>query len=468
MGRGQQYSGSFVNRLRKALNLSDVENRQEAIDNLTDVANANDEDVMTKDTATGKAIFKTPSAGTSGAMGPANVYKINGVGEYTEYAASADTTSARGTALVTALAAASSGETIYVRAGGYSTGGTNLMTDDVTLYCEPGVVITGYASNGLFTDNGAQMDMVISGYGEFVASSTKAFFIYHANSTLHITARRVESSGAYTIHSLGAGIGGITGIIDTISTNNYAVVCQGGNYVKIWCRDITGTGATVLYATGSGTFEVHGAFMHSSGYVLYSGPGVETIITNCRLETNHASRYCCYSPGTALGEVKLIDCLCYTPNANTFDGNLSVLSCSNTDGTVVTTDSGTLTFMDSGAGGGGVPEYIYLQSYSQAEGDIHMSGSAEWDTSKMIIKEVRVWTTSTNWDLWLVQNDDGLVADTAEIPAIQLMGAGNGDETISVNRPYEDEDTTNEIHLNFDDTVGSATFDVSVVATELA
>ena len=45
-------------KLAKASNLSDVANRQVALDNLTDAANATNEEVLTKDTATGNVIFK--------------------------------------------------------------------------------------------------------------------------------------------------------------------------------------------------------------------------------------------------------------------------------------------------------------------------------------------------------------------------------------------------------------------------
>ena len=129
------------------------------------------------------------------------------------------------------------------------------------------------------------------------------------------------------------------------------------------------------------------------------------------------------------------------------------------------TDGGETTLHSHG--GGGVPEYVNVQGSSLAEGDRNISGSANWSTSKLIVKEIRIWTTSTDWDLWLLQNDNGLSTDDATVPAIQVMGSGSGDETIFVDRPYEDEDASNEIHLNFDDTVGSTTFDVSVVATEL-
>ena len=53
-------------KLAKASNLSDVNNRQTALDNLTDVASATNEYVLTKDTTTGNAIFKPATGGGSG------------------------------------------------------------------------------------------------------------------------------------------------------------------------------------------------------------------------------------------------------------------------------------------------------------------------------------------------------------------------------------------------------------------
>ena len=115
-----------------------------------------------------------------------------------------------------------------------------------------------------------------------------------------------------------------------------------------------------------------------------------------------------------------------------------------------------------------MPEYINIQGTCLDGVDKHIAGPVQWDTSKMIFKEIRVVTTSTDWDLWLLQNDNGYATDDATVGRYQLMGAGNGDESIFADRPYEDEDATSEIHLYFTDNAGSASATVSVVATELA
>jgi len=58
MDKGQKSGGSFLNRLRVKGNLSDVEDRQEALNTLTDVDNATARDVLIKDPVTGDAVFK--------------------------------------------------------------------------------------------------------------------------------------------------------------------------------------------------------------------------------------------------------------------------------------------------------------------------------------------------------------------------------------------------------------------------
>jgi hypothetical protein len=48
-----------------------------------------------------------------------------------------------------------------------------------------------------------------------------------------------------------------------------------------------------------------------------------------------------------------------------------------------------------------------------------------------------VITSSTDWDLWILQNDNGYAADDANIPKMQIMEAGNGNANIYLDLPYE-------------------------------
>jgi hypothetical protein len=112
------------------------------------------------------------------------------------------------------------------------------------------------------------------------------------------------------------------------------------------------------------------------------------------------------------------------------------------------------------------PVYTFITSAAQDEGDLHLSG-ASWGISKALVKQIKIETSSIDWDLWILQNDNGYVADDATTPAIKLMEGGNGDEVVSIDHPYEDEDASSEVHLYISDNIGSDTFDVWVRGYEL-
>jgi hypothetical protein len=112
------------------------------------------------------------------------------------------------------------------------------------------------------------------------------------------------------------------------------------------------------------------------------------------------------------------------------------------------------------------PPYIRIKAQNQTEGDLHLSG-AGWAVSKAQIKMIRVITVSTDWDLWVLQNDNGYVADDAAVPALQLMEGGYESETIFPDLPYEDEDGTSEVHLYYQDNGGAATADLILAGFRL-
>jgi len=110
------------------------------------------------------------------------------------------------------------------------------------------------------------------------------------------------------------------------------------------------------------------------------------------------------------------------------------------------------------ASSGGDMSYKNIIASSQSPGDLHLS-DASWATSKALIQSIHVDTASTNWDLWLLQNDNGYSANDAAVPAVQIMGNGNGNLTIALDYAYEDEDASDEVHLYFVDHSGSNTGD---------
>ncbi len=109
--------------------------------------------------------------------------------------------------------------------------------------------------------------------------------------------------------------------------------------------------------------------------------------------------------------------------------------------------------------------HVYIKATNQAPGNIHLSGQY-WNTSKALIKEIHVSTASTNWDLYLIQNDNGYATNDAVIPRRSIGTGYNGNQIISVDIPYLDEDSTNEVHLYYLDNSGANNATIIVVGLE--
>lgn len=110
--------------------------------------------------------------------------------------------------------------------------------------------------------------------------------------------------------------------------------------------------------------------------------------------------------------------------------------------------------------------YKYIISTGNAEGDIHLSDATHWGVSKANIKLIHVETLSTEWDLWLVRNDNGYAANDAAIPAIRLADGIDGNANLRMDLLYYDEDDSDEVHLYFDDKSGANTADITIEALE--
>lgn len=126
-------------------------------------------------------------------------------------------------------------------------------------------------------------------------------------------------------------------------------------------------------------------------------------------------------------------------------------------------------YLDFGTGGGSgssVPTYIIVQG-TNLSGDIHLQDGTNWGIDKSIVKTVIVETASTDWDLYILQNDNGFSTNDANVPAMQLMASGNGNVTIQRDFPYEDEDATDEVHLYFVDNAASNTVDITIIGYAL-
>lgn len=134
--------------------------------------------------------------------------------------------------------------------------------------------------------------------------------------------------------------------------------------------------------------------------------------------------------------------------------------------------SGNLTFTDANAGtrilkSVGCPTHIFIKAINQPEGDLHLSDANSWGVSKALIKVIRVITSATDWDLYILQNDNGHVADDANIPEMKVMESGNGNADIYLDLSYEDEDASDEVHLYYFDNSGSNTADIYIIGYEM-
>jgi len=149
---------------------------------------------------------------------------------------------------------------------------------------------------------------------------------------------------------------------------------------------------------------------------------------------------------------------------NINDANTQIYEDGSSNLTFKDAVAGTLTLSELSC-----PPYIYIKATGQASAiDLHLSDGTNWNTSKALIKTIRVITDSTDWDAWLLQNDNGYAVDDATIPMKQIMdGGGDGDTTIWLDLPYQDEDASGEIHLYFVDNSGSETFDIIIQGYKL-
>ena len=115
----------------------------------------------------------------------------------------------------------------------------------------------------------------------------------------------------------------------------------------------------------------------------------------------------------------------------------------------------------------GSPTYLYIKATAQAEGDLHLSDITHWAVSKVLIKYIRVVTSSTNWDLYVLQNDNSFATDDANIPKIKIADGINGNANIWLELPYEDEDDSDEVHLYYLDNSGANTADIYIIGYSL-
>lgn len=107
---------------------------------------------------------------------------------------------------------------------------------------------------------------------------------------------------------------------------------------------------------------------------------------------------------------------------------------------------------------------IHIKATDQAEGNLNLSAST-WNTSKSIIKQIRVVTSSIDWDLSLYPDDDFDTLGT--LPIFQVAQNADGNVTLQhMDYPYVDEDGSNEVHVKFTDNSGSNTADITIIGVK--
>lgn len=284
-------------------------------------------------------------------LGPANVYTIDGQGQYTEYAASADTNAARGIALASAIAAATAGTTVHVRPGVYDA--NLLMKDGITLDFEPGAVVnyTGATSGALFDDGNTSMSMVVSGEGVFTHNGTGAdrqgVNLENGSSALFMRCKSLEAVNGVAIRVAGVGSGGVRVYADEVTSSDGTLDnLSTGMFIEVFSRVCRSTDNFVIESDG-GSITVHGALLDAeSTYPLEYVSGDLVRLVDCTLKAFPGEP--CASGGPAVDSVVLIRCELDSDQATPLQlSNVSLKDCWRKDSTAPITSTGSIKHLDA-------------------------------------------------------------------------------------------------------------------------
>lgn len=101
--------------------------------------------------------------------------------------------------------------------------------------------------------------------------------------------------------------------------------------------------------------------------------------------------------------------------------------------------------------------------------DYHILDATTWAVSKARILAMILETSSTDWDFFLLQNDNGFAANDAIVKRRQVVSNGNGNMDLHLDMPFEDEDSTSEVHFYYRDNAGSNKLDkITVLAVSIS
>ncbi len=91
--------------------------------------------------------------------------------------------------------------------------------------------------------------------------------------------------------------------------------------------------------------------------------------------------------------------------------------------------------------------------------DYHLTDATTWAVSKARILAFILETGSSDWDFFLLQNDNGFATNDATVKRRQVVANGSGSMDIHLDMPFEDEDATSELHFYFRDNAGANKLD---------
>ena len=162
-----------------------------------------------------------------------------------------------------AQTAATTGDTIYVRPGAYTTSG--IGKNGVNWYFAPGAVVTGPIRDG-----GVAMVFAVSGFGTFTAAGNAVESTAATGTTINVKANSITSTGGSGVYQSGTNTVSVESSISGLIGAN----CIGGTqYIRGNCTGSSGAGVSC----SGGTQTVYGTTYSASAQAAFCNGGIQTI-----------------------------------------------------------------------------------------------------------------------------------------------------------------------------------------------